>query len=100
MTEVQMAKLGLQRSKNNEIRHYAQQMIQENTPVNQQLMQLANRKGISLPTTIGRKYQAAIASGTAFRAIARLSQFSGRDFDQAYKEAGINLHLEYTSRIY
>ncbi|QSJ20742.1 DUF4142 domain-containing protein [Nostoc sp. UHCC 0702] len=33
------------------------------------------------------KYQAAIA---------RLSQFSSRDFDQAYKEeAGINLHMEY-----
>ncbi len=96
MTEVQMAKLALQRSKSNEIRQYTQQMIQENTPVNQQLMQLANRKGISLPTTIGPKYQAAIASGTAFRAIARLSQFSGRDFDQAYKEeAGINLHIEY-----
>lgn len=87
MTEVQLARLALQRSRNNEIRQYAQQMIQEHTPVNQQLMQLANRKGITPPTTIGLKYQAAIA---------RLSQFSAKDFDQAYKEeAGINLHMEY-----
>jgi putative membrane protein len=87
MAEVEMARLALQRSRNNEIRQYAQHMIREHTPVNQQLMQLANRKRITAPTTIGPKYQAAIA---------RLSQFSGRDFDQAYKEeAGINLHLEY-----
>lgn len=87
MAEVQMAKLALQRSKNNEVRQYAQQMIQEHTPVNQQLMQLANQKRITPPTTLAPKYQAAIA---------RLSQFSGADFDQAYKEeAGLNLHMEY-----
>jgi len=87
MTEIQMAKLALQRSRSNEVKQYAQQMIQEHTPVNQQLMQLANQKGVPLPTTLSPKYQAAIA---------RLSQFSGRNFDQAYKEeAGINLHMEY-----
>ncbi|GBE91287.1 DUF4142 domain-containing protein [Nostoc cycadae] len=48
---------------------------------------MANQKGITTPTTLSPKYQAAIA---------RLSQFSGGDFDQAYKEeAGINLHTEY-----
>jgi len=87
MTEVQLAKLALQKSKNNEIRKYANQMIQEHTPVNQQLMQLASQKGIKPPTSVGPKYQAAIA---------RLSQLSGVEFDQAYKnEAGINLHMEY-----
>ncbi|MBU7582953.1 MAG: DUF4142 domain-containing protein [Nostoc sp. TH1S01] len=87
MTEIQMAKLALQRSRNNEVKQFAQQMIQEHIPVNQQLMQLANQKRITIPTTLGPKYQAAIA---------RLSQFSGGNFDQAYKEeAGINLHTEY-----
>ncbi|AUT01340.1 hypothetical protein CLI64_13545 [Nostoc sp. CENA543] len=87
LAEVEMARVALQKSRNNEIRQYAQQMIREHTPVNQQLLQLARQKGIAAPTTIGSKYQAAIA---------RLSQFSPRDFDQAYKEeAGINLHMEY-----
>jgi len=87
MAEVQMAKLALQRSKDNNIRQFAKQMIQGHTPVNQQLMQLATQKGAKLPTTLGPKYQGAIA---------RLSQFSGSDFDQAYKkEAGVNLHMEY-----
>lgn len=87
LAEVQIARVALQRSRDNDVKQYAQQMIQEHTPVNQQLVQLANQKGITPPTTVGPKYQAAIA---------RLSQFSGRDFDQAYKEeAGINLHMEY-----
>lgn len=87
LTEVRLAQLALQKSQNNNIRRYAQQMIQEHTPVNQQLVQLATQKGITAPTDVGPKYQAAIA---------RLSQLSSREFDQAYQqEAGINLHMEY-----
>lgn len=85
--EVQLAQLALQKSKNNNVRQYAQQMIREHTPVNQQLIQLATRKGITPPTDVGPKYQALIA---------KLSQLSGSSFDQAYKnEAGMNLHMEY-----
>ncbi len=87
LTEVRLAQLALQKSQNNNIRRYAQQMIQEHTPVNQQLVQLATQKGITPPTDVGPKYQAAIA---------RLSQLPSREFDQAYQqEAGINLHMEY-----
>ncbi|MBD2451761.1 DUF4142 domain-containing protein [Nostoc sp. FACHB-152] len=87
LTEIQLANLALQKSKNNEIRQYANQMIQEHTPVNQQLIQLATQKGLKPPTALGPKYQAAIA---------RISQLSGADFDRAYKnEAGINLHMEF-----
>jgi len=87
LTEVRLAQLALQKSQNNNIRRYAQQMIQEHTPVNQQLVQLASQKGITPPTDVGPKYQAAIA---------RLSQLPSREFDQAYQqEAGINLHMEY-----
>lgn len=87
LTEVRLAQLALQKSQNDDIRRYAQQMIQEHTPVNQQLVQLATQKGITPPTDVGPKYQAAIA---------RLSQLPSREFDQAYQqEAGINLHMEY-----
>jgi putative membrane protein len=61
LTEVRLAQLALQKSQNNNIRRYAQQMIQEHTPVNQQLVQLATQKGITPPTDVGPKYQAAIA---------------------------------------
>jgi putative membrane protein len=87
MAEVQMAQLALRKSKNENVKRYAQQMIREHTPVNQELMDLATRKGITPPTDVGPKYQAAIA---------RLSQLSSKEFDQAYQqEAGLNLHQEY-----
>ncbi|MBH8572243.1 DUF4142 domain-containing protein [Nostocaceae cyanobacterium CENA369] len=87
LAEVQLAQLALQKSKNNKIRQYAQQIIREHTPVNQQLIELATRKGITPPTDVGPKYQVLIE---------RLSQLSGSNFDQVYKnEAGINLHMEY-----
>lgn len=86
MAEVEMAKLALQKSQDNKVKDYAQQMIKDHTPVNQELMQLAKQKGITPPTDIGAKYQAVIA---------QLSKLSGTNFDQAYiTEAGINGHME------
>ncbi|MBE9200574.1 DUF4142 domain-containing protein [Nodularia sp. LEGE 06071] len=86
MAEVEMAKLALEKSDNQNIKQYAQQMIQDHTPLNQELMQLAQQKGITLATNIGPKYQALKA---------QLSELSGKNFDQAYtNEAGINGHME------
>ncbi|MBE9052517.1 DUF4142 domain-containing protein [Nostocales cyanobacterium LEGE 11386] len=86
MAEVEMAKLALEKSNNDNVRQYAQQMIQDHTPANKELMQLAQQKGITPPTDVGSKYQAIIA---------QLSQLSGADFDLAYRnEAGMNGHME------
>jgi putative membrane protein len=86
MAEVQLGQLALQRSKSAEVKRFAQQMIQEHTRANEQLMQLAAQKGITPPTTPGPKYEAAMT---------RLMQLSGEAFDRAYmNEGGINGHLE------
>ncbi|MCC2695394.1 DUF4142 domain-containing protein [Nodularia sp. LEGE 04288] len=86
MAEVEMAKLALEKSNNDNVRQYAQQMIQDHTPANKELMQLAQQKGITPPTDVGPKYQAIIT---------QLSQLSGANFDQAYRnEAGMNGHME------
>jgi putative membrane protein len=86
MAEVQLSQLAMQRSTNPEVKQFAQQMIQEHTRANEQLMRLAAQKGITPPPTVGPKYQAAMA---------RLMQMSGASFDQAYmNEAGVNSHME------
>jgi putative membrane protein len=86
MAEVQLGQLALQRSKNPEVRQFAQRMIQEHTRANNELMRLATQKGVTPPTTMGPKYEAAMM---------RLTQLSGDSFDQAYmNEAGVNSHLE------
>lgn len=85
MAEVRMAQMALQKTKNAQVRQYAQQMIQDHTPANQQLMQLAQQKGITPPTDLG-KYQVVMT---------RLAQLSGNEFDRAYmSEAGMNGHME------
>ncbi|AUT00439.1 hypothetical protein CLI64_08580 [Nostoc sp. CENA543] len=86
MAEIEMAKLALQKSQNNNVKEYAQQMIKDHTPANQELMQLLTQKGITPPSNVGVKYQALIE---------QLSKLSGENFDQAYiNEAGINTHME------
>ncbi|GAX34986.1 DUF4142 domain-containing protein [Nodularia sp. NIES-3585] len=86
MAEVEMAKLALEKSDNENIKQYAQQMIQDHTLLNEELIQLAQQKGMNLPSNIGSKYQALKA---------QLSELSGENFDQAYtNEAGINGHME------
>ncbi|MDB9540093.1 DUF4142 domain-containing protein [Anabaenopsis arnoldii] len=84
--ELELANLALETSKNENIKQYAQQMIQDHTRLNQELMQLAQQKGMNPPTNISPKYQALKT---------QLSKLSGVNFDQAYiNEAGINGHME------
>jgi putative membrane protein len=86
MAEIAMANLALQKSQDDKVKQYAQQMIKDYTPVNQELMQLATQKAITPPTDMGIKYQALIT---------QLSKLSDANFDQAYvNEAGINRNME------
>jgi putative membrane protein len=84
--ELELANLALERSKNENIKQYARQMIQDYTGLNQELMELAQQKGMNLPTNLSPKYRALKT---------QLSKLSGVNFDQAYiSEAGINGHME------
>ncbi|UKO97713.1 DUF4142 domain-containing protein [Nostoc sp. UHCC 0870] len=86
MAEIAMANLALQKSQDDKVKQYAQQMIKDYTPLNQELMQLATQKAITPPTEMGIKYQALIT---------QLSKLSDANFDQAYvTEAGINRNME------
>lgn len=84
--ELELANLALETSKNENIKQYARQMIQDYTRLNQELMELAQQKGMNLPTNLSPKYRALKT---------QLSKLSGVNFDQAYiNEAGINGHME------
>ena len=86
MAEVQLGKLAQKRASSNAVKKYAQQMINEHTKVNKELMAIAAKKGVTPPKTIGPKYE---------KVRAQLSKLSGKSFDQAYmKEAGITAHTE------
>lgn len=86
VANIQMGQLALQRATNPQVKQFAQAEINEQQTIASQLKQIAPRVGVTLPTSPGPKYQAALRG---------LSQLSGQQFDQAYlSEGGVNAHLE------
>jgi putative membrane protein len=83
MLEVQLGRLAVQHGSSTGVKQYGQQMIDEHTRVNQELMQLAMQKGVELPKQM---------SGQNKALSDRLSGLSGTSFDAAYKQAMIDSH--------
>ena len=83
MLEVQLGKLAVQRGSSAGVKQYGQQMVEEHTQKNQELMQLAMQKGVEVPTEMSSQNK---ALGD------RLSGLSGTSFDAAYKQAMIDSH--------
>lgn len=83
---IQLGQLALQRATSPQVKQFAQAEINEQQNVSAELKRIAPPAGVTLPTTPGPKYQAALR---------QLSQLSGQQFDQAYmSEGGVNAHLE------
>ena len=85
LAEVQLGQLASQRGTSDAVKQYGQHMIDDHTPVNNQLKQLATQKGVTLPTTIGRKNQ---------QAKQRLSKLSGTTFDRQYLNQMLQDHVK------
>ncbi|MEG4497129.1 DUF4142 domain-containing protein [Microcoleus sp. F10-C6] len=83
MLEVQLGKLAVERGSSARVKEYGQEMVDEHTQANQELMQLAMQKGVELPTEMSSQNKAVTD---------RLSGLSGTSFDRAYKQAMIESH--------
>ncbi|HEV2704724.1 MAG TPA: DUF4142 domain-containing protein [Pyrinomonadaceae bacterium] len=84
MKEVELSRMATTRASSEEVRRFAQQMVDEHTRSNQELMQLAASKGITLPTAPDAKLQSMLT---------RMGAMSGAQFDRAYlREAGVKEH--------
>jgi putative membrane protein len=87
--EVQLSQLALERSDSEEVRQYAQQMIQDHTEANTRLSELAQREGIGeLPTGLDAKHQAIRE---------QLEQLSGSAFDREYMRVMHEDHIQTVS---
>ncbi len=75
MTEVELSKLALQKSKNEEVRNFANHMVNDHTQANEELKSIATGKNLQVPADLDAKHKAAIAE---------LSKKSGAEFDRAY----------------
>ena len=85
MLEVQLGKLAVQRGSSAGVKQYGQQMVDEHTEANQELMQFAMQKKVEMPTEMSSQNKALID---------RLSKLSGTSFDTAYKQAMLDSHKQ------
>ena len=72
MAEVELGRLASQRASSGTVKQFAQQMITDHSRANDELMQLAEQKGVEVPTALDRKHK---------KAYDRLAKLSGPDFD-------------------
>jgi len=87
--EVQMGQMALNKASSDQVKQYAQEMIDQHSQANNQLAALAAQKGVTLPTTIGSKNQSLYD---------QLSKLSGAAFDKAYiNQAGVKAHSQQES---
>lgn len=77
LAEIQQAQLALQKASSNDVRNFAQRMVNDHTQANNQITSLAQQKSVTLPGTLPPSHQAALNE---------LSTFSGADFDKAYMD--------------
>ncbi|MGB8539283.1 MAG: DUF4142 domain-containing protein [Acidobacteriaceae bacterium] len=75
MAEVQLGQLTLQKSNNDQVKQFAQRMIDDHTKLGEQMKPVAQQLGVSDPTGVSKKDKATMA---------KLQGLSGPAYDEAY----------------
>jgi len=83
MAEVKLGQLAADRASTDAVKQFGQRMVQDHGKVNDELTQLAQQKGLTLPKAIGAQHQ---------KVVTQLSQLSGAAFDRAYMQHMVKDH--------
>jgi putative membrane protein len=78
MAEVKLSKLAMERAQAMEVKNFARKMVEDHSKANTELKQIAEKKGVSAPTTLDDKHQ---------RVYDQLAKLSGDEFDREYMKA-------------
>lgn len=81
--EVELGKLALQKTQRDEVKTFAQQMVDDHSKAGDELKALATAKNITWPAGLDAEHKALRD---------RLSKLSGAAFDQAYLQAMVDGH--------
>lgn len=85
MAEVELGRLAAERAKNDEVKKFAQRMVDDHTKAGDQLKSIAATRGIKLPTEMEAKDKALMT---------RLQKLNGAAFDRAYMQAMVSDHVK------
>jgi putative membrane protein len=75
LAEIELGQLAVKQAKNDEIKKFAQRLVQDHSQINDELKQLVANRGITLPQNSGKENA---------KIKARLAKLSGDAFDKAY----------------
>jgi putative membrane protein len=83
MTEVELGKLAAQKASSDQVKQFAQKMVDDHTKAGQQLKQLAGKQNIEIAEGLDSKHQSRVD---------KLSKLSAADFDKAYVKDQLKDH--------
>ncbi|MHB8109937.1 MAG: DUF4142 domain-containing protein [Syntrophorhabdaceae bacterium] len=90
VSEIQLAKLALERSTNNDVRTFAEKIIKDHTEANDSLMAIAKNLGIELPRTMDARHS---------RKYIKLKTIDSDTFDKDYIDAMVEDHHDTVSEL-
>jgi putative membrane protein len=85
MAEVQLGQMTLQKTNNDQVKQFAQRMIDDHTKMNDQMKPVAQQLGVDVPRQVSKKDRATMA---------KLDALSGPAYDQAYIKDMIKDHKQ------
>lgn len=85
MMEVELGRLAAQQGSSDAVKKFGQRMIDDHSKANEELMQLASTKGVTLPTELDAKHK---------NEVTKLSKMTGADFDRAYSKMMLSDHVK------
>jgi|SRR5580700_4066163 putative membrane protein len=75
LAEVQLGQLTLQKSSNDQVKQFAQRMIDDHTKLNEEMKPVAQQVGVDVPTEVSKKDR---------KLMEKMQALSGPAYDQAY----------------
>jgi putative membrane protein len=88
--EVALSRLALERSTNPEVKRFAQKTIRDHEKLNQEITQIANRRGMTVSME---------PDATEDKISTHLSKLSGNEFDREYMSEMIADHAKMTAKL-
>jgi putative membrane protein len=85
MFEIESSRLALDKSQQEELRTFAQHMIDDHTAAGEQMMAAAQADGVTMPTEMQAKHQ---------EMLDQLNAASNEEFDQLYTQMQVQAHEE------
>jgi putative membrane protein len=85
MAEVQLGQLTLQKTNNEQVKQFAQRMIDDHTKLNEQMKPVAQQLGVTVPDQVSKNDR---------KTMAKLQSLSGSAYDQAYIKDMVKDHKQ------